>query len=153
VEFPLFPAIFRDAIAVTRELDLPYLWIDSLCIVQGPGGDFDAEAQRMEDLFAGTYCVLAASGASTQTDGFLRGERHEGEMVILRASKDGSSELWVGPVVNDFGAQVLQSPLRKRGWVLQERALARRPIYFTGWQAYWQCGEAVRCETITRVYK
>lgn len=39
-----FPATFRGATAITCELGLPYLWIDSLCIVQGRGGDFDAEA-------------------------------------------------------------------------------------------------------------
>lgn len=153
VDSPRFPSTFRDAIAITRELGLPYLWIDSLCIVQGPGGDFDAEAQRMEDVFAGAYCVLAASGAKAQTDGFLSGERHERGMVKLRAGEHGSGGLWVGPFIDDFGAHVLQSPLSKRGWVLQERALARRTIYFTGWQAYWECGEAVRCETMTRVYK
>ncbi|KAK1826462.1 HET-domain-containing protein [Podospora conica] len=152
VNSPHFPATFRDAIAVTRELGLPYLWVDSLCIVQGYGGDFDAEAQRMEDVFAGAYCVLAASGAKGQADGFLRGERERRATVKLRADEDGSGGLWVGSFMDDFGLHVLQSPLSKRGWVLQERALARRTIYFTGWQAYWECGEAVRCETMTRVY-
>lgn len=109
--------------------------------------------RRMEDVFTGAYCVLAASGAKAQTDGFLCGERHERGMVKLRAGQDGSGGLWVVPFVDDFGAHVLQSPLSKSGWVLQERALARRTIYLTGWQAYWECGEAVRCEAMTRVYK
>jgi hypothetical protein len=43
--------------------------------------------------------------------------------------------------------------LNKRGWVLQERALARRTIYFTARQTYWECGCGVRCETLTRLHK
>ena len=84
----------------------------------------------------GAYCVIAASGAKGQADGFLRpSERNKEAVVRLRSSGMGGG-LWVGPFRDDFDAQVLQNPLSKRGWVLQERALARRTIYFTGWQTY-----------------
>ncbi|SCO19135.1 related to tol protein [Fusarium fujikuroi] len=41
-----FPNTFRHAIEVTRALGVPYIWIDSLYIVQGPDGDFDTEAKK-----------------------------------------------------------------------------------------------------------
>jgi len=43
--------------------------------------------------------------------------------------------------------------MNKRGWVLQERALACRTIYFTAQQTYWECGGGVRCETLTKMSK
>jgi len=44
-----------------------------------------------------------------------------------------------------------QGELNKRGWVLQERALSRRTVYFAEKQSYWECGRGVRCETLTRM--
>lgn len=35
-------------------------------------------------------------------------------------------------------------------WVLQERILAARNLYFGRRQVFWECGEASRCETVPR---
>lgn len=66
------PATFQHVVATTRALGIRYLWIDSICIVQGPDGDFKAEAERMERVFRGAYCVVAASCATDQRSGFLK---------------------------------------------------------------------------------
>jgi hypothetical protein len=42
---------FRDAIEVTRRLGFKYLWIDSLCIIQGDEVDWTKEASRMEFVY------------------------------------------------------------------------------------------------------
>ncbi|KAK0612096.1 heterokaryon incompatibility protein-domain-containing protein [Immersiella caudata] len=146
-----FPDTFRHAITITRELGLRYLWVDSICIIQGEDGDFDVEAKRMEDVFSSAYCVIAASSARGQRDGFLGARK---ERQFLRLGDDTGAErggLYVCRFIDNFGEHVLDSPLSKRGWVLQERALARRTIYFTDWQAYWECGDGVRCETMTKI--
>ncbi|OXV10397.1 hypothetical protein Egran_01842 [Elaphomyces granulatus] len=65
------PKTFQDAVRVTRELDKKYLWIDSLCIIQGDKEDWKKEAKRMEHVFASAYCTIAASSASNWRDGFL----------------------------------------------------------------------------------
>ncbi|KAH7058684.1 hypothetical protein B0J12DRAFT_651125 [Macrophomina phaseolina] len=44
IRYATLPQTFKDAISVCRELSIRYLWIDALCIVQGPFGDFKAEA-------------------------------------------------------------------------------------------------------------
>jgi hypothetical protein len=38
-----------------------------------------------------------------------------------------------------FDEEVLQSPLSKRAWVLQEQVLSRRIIYFAQSQLFWEC--------------
>lgn len=38
-----------------------------------------------------------------------------------------------------------KAPLMRRGWVLQERLLSRRSVYFSS-QLYWECGELQACE-------
>jgi len=117
----------------------------------------------MEDVFSSAYCVVAASSARGQRDGFLRG-RKERQFLRLTGRSSGGGDgkdvraeggggLYVCRFIENFTEHVLDSPLSKRGWVLQERALARRTIYFTDWQTYWECGEGVRCETMTKVDK
>ncbi|KAF4419077.1 serine threonine kinase [Fusarium acutatum] len=149
IEITDFPNTFRHAIEVTRALGVPYLWIDSLCIVQGPDGDFDTEAKRMETVFSSAYFVIAASRANGTSSGFLW-ERPEREVVRL----DGylvHDPVYVCEAIDDFQHDVIEGSLNKRGWVLQERALAPRTIYFTENQTYWECGQGVRCETLTRL--
>lgn len=151
IDFGQLPATFQDAVVTTRELGLEYLWIDSICIIQGEGGDFDQEAKRMEDVFSSAFCVIAASSARGQNHGFLNRERQEPEFLTFE--HEGLPTLYVSRFMDDFNKDVLESPLSKRGWVLQERALARRTIYFTDRQTYWECGKGVRCESLTKMDK
>ena len=103
----------------------------------------------MEDVFSSAYCVLAASSANGQEDGFLN-PRKENDFITFE--KDGQP-LYVSRFMDDFNTHVLDGPLSKRGWVLQERALAHRTIFFTDRQTYWECGEGVRCETLIKMDK
>ena len=150
INFEDLPLTFQDAVIVARGLNQKYLWIDSICIVQGPDGDFNTEAKRMEDVFSQAYCVLAASCASGQHDGFLKPRQERNYLTI---EQDSGPPVYVCEFIDDFQKHVLGSPLNKRGWVLQERALARRTIYFTDRQTYWECGSGVSCETGMKMNK
>jgi hypothetical protein len=145
------PATFRDAVITTRALGVRYLWIDSICIIQGADGDFHSEAKRMDQVFSSAYCVLAASRSIGQHDGFLK-PRKQRNYVALHQSPGGSL-FYVCEEWDDFNAHVLGSRLSSRGWVLQEHALARRTIFFTEYQTYWECGGGVRCETGIKMSK
>ncbi|KAF3766598.1 HET-domain-containing protein, partial [Cryphonectria parasitica EP155] len=148
IDFYDLPLTFRNAITVTRELNLQYLWIDSICIIQGPDGDFENEATRMEAVFSNAYCVLAACSVLGQGDSFLN-ERKKRKNISLKY--EGKPAIFVCEFMDNFNQDVLESNLSQRGWVLQERALARRTIYFTDKQTYWECGGGVRCETMARM--
>lgn len=128
INFSRLPATFQDAVTITRALGHRYIWIDSLCIIQGPNGDFNAEAKRMENVFSSAYCVLAASAAQSQVDGFLK-ERDAREYLTME--REGKPPFYICRFIDDFNQHVLEGSLNKRGWVLQERALAHRTIYFT----------------------
>ncbi|RSL62420.1 hypothetical protein CEP53_004786 [Fusarium sp. AF-6] len=145
------PNTFKDAVITTRAIGLRYLWIDSLCIVQGPGGDFNTESQRMEDVFSSAYCVIAASRATGQWDGFLKDRPESFNNSYVTFKLDKGAQFYVSRYLDDFTQDVLEGSLNQRGWVLQERALARRTIYFTERQTYWECGGGVRCETLTKM--
>ncbi|OAL53853.1 hypothetical protein IQ07DRAFT_596836 [Pyrenochaeta sp. DS3sAY3a] len=144
------PATFRDAIVVTRALQKRYLWIDSICIIQGKGSDFQTESRRMADVYSGAYCVLAASCAADHYDGFLQSRTQRDHVTIAHEGKDQSLDCLCENLDN-FKRDVLDGALNSRGWVLQEHALARRTIFFTDKQTYFECGYGVRCETSTKL--
>ncbi|TAQ89933.1 hypothetical protein B7494_g1781 [Chlorociboria aeruginascens] len=146
-EFGL-PPTFQHAIEVARWLGKEYLWIDSICILQGLHGDFKSEAKVMEDVFSSAYCVIAASRAEDQRDGFLKPRE---KRKFLKFETSAGNPFYACEPIDDFKRDVLDGPLNRRGWVLQERALARRTIYFTQVQTYFECGEGVRCETLSKI--
>jgi len=145
------PDTLRDAVEVTRRLGVRYLWIDTICIIQGPDGDFGTEATRMETVFSLAYCVITASRATGTSSGFLLSHRRRRDFISLPFPGQQSGNLYICEAIDDFQTDVIDGSLNKRGWVLQERALARRTIYFTATQTYFECGAGVRCETLARM--
>lgn len=150
IEYNDLPANFQDAVRVTRALGVRYLWIDSLCIIQEDPKDWAAESGRMEDVFSHAYCTIAASSADSSLVGFL-GDRRPRDAIMLPTP--GGAPLYLAEDIDDFRTDVENSVLSSRGWVLQERALSRRTIYFTSTQVYWECGNGVVCETLSQMRK
>ncbi|KAI0468300.1 HET-domain-containing protein [Xylaria cf. heliscus] len=149
IPYDQLPPTFRDAVITTRALNIRFLWIDSLCIIQGEDGDFNEESKRMEDVFSSAYCVLAASRATGQHDGFLQ---PTSPRKYITFQGRGKGPFYVCENIDDFSGDVLEGSLNTRGWVLQERALARRTIFFTERQAYFECGQGVRCQSLTKMH-
>ena len=146
------PQTFRNAVTVTRALGKRFLWIDSICIIQGQDGDFQTEAEHMADVYSGAYCVIAASCAAHHYDGFLK-QRSPRDHVIIPQDGETRPAYYICETIDSFKKHVLDGALKLRGWVLQEHALARRTIFFTEHQTYFECKDGVRCETSTRLKK
>ncbi|KAI1734660.1 hypothetical protein F4680DRAFT_470682 [Xylaria scruposa] len=144
------PRTFQDAVHIAYGLGLQYLWIDSLCIIQDDPFDWETESKLMENVFSSAYCTIAASCSFGSGDGFLK-PRPVRRSVRMPGLQDSDAAYFLCETIDDFFRDVEQSELNQRGWVLQERALSRRTIYFTERQSYWECGGGVRCETMTRM--
>jgi hypothetical protein len=65
------PETFQDAITVTRHLNLQYLWIDSLCIIQDSRTDWEIESARMASVYRGSYVTILASSSAGSEESFL----------------------------------------------------------------------------------
>ncbi|KXH67560.1 serine/threonine protein kinase [Colletotrichum salicis] len=148
IDFGILPKSFQDTVKITRALGLRYLWIDSLCIIQNDKQDWAFEATRMEHVFSSAYCTIAATAASSSAEGFLR-QKAQHPFVTLKGRNGGFN--FVRKSIDDFHQDVEQAVLNQRGWVLQERALSRRTLHFTGSQVYWECGKGVHCESLMRL--
>ena len=150
IEFQELPKTFQDAVTVTRQLGIRFLWIDSLCIVQDDSKDWETQSKLMGDVFTNAYCTIAASRAGGSSDGFLTSKKPRNAVAVTQSS---GYTYYVCDAIDDFHSDVEEGELNKRGWVLQERALSHRTIYFTEVQIYWECGNGVHCETLTKLRK
>jgi hypothetical protein len=149
------PMTFQDAIVATRRLGVRFLWIDSLCIIQDSIEDWAAESSRMGDIYAGGLCNLAATAATAAPDGrtgcfvnrnpvLARSCRvYIDEESYVRSCKFERPGLYEFVDLDLWSNGILKAPLGRRGWVLQERFMARRALHFGENQLFWECTELV----------
>lgn len=148
------PKNFQDAVKTTRALGFQFIWIDSLCILQGEGGDWASQSLLMDKVYGNAEICLAAAASKDAEGGlFRRRDPNKFQSItinLLFANGKASDQL---PALTEFCAYVKddmlslwknavnESPLNLRPWVLQERLLSRRTIYFTEEQLCWECKE------------
>ncbi|KAF4470501.1 het domain-containing [Fusarium albosuccineum] len=147
------PKTFLDAICVARALDIPYIWIDSLCIIQDSPEDWQHEASRMAQVYANAYVTIFADAAPNSTSGFLDSPSRQAPARFTVPYKTGllgsgvinvrtrgflAEELpfhsWTG---NEYDSG--RSKLSRRGWVFQERLLSPRTLHFSSNEMAWEC--------------
>ncbi|KAI0480679.1 heterokaryon incompatibility protein-domain-containing protein [Xylariaceae sp. FL0804] len=145
------PRTYREAINITRELGIAYIWIDSLCIVQDEAEDWKRESQRMHEVYGNSYLNIAANQAADCHGGIFGpsdlAERHPGHEVpgsrVLVQQQPPYTHL-------DHGGNYYRwhgtPPLLQRGWVLQERLLPRRVVYYAANELRWECNVTTDCQ-------
>ncbi|EYB25146.1 hypothetical protein FG05_08096 [Fusarium graminearum] len=108
----------------------------------------------MNDVYGNSFCNISAIRSSYDASLGLFGQRivdprtFESFSVDAEFPVDGNRRLENCRISYNslFTNDVNNSPLSSRGWVVQERFLARRIIHFTRTQLYWECLEVTRCE-------
>lgn len=79
------PRTIRDAMAVTRKLGLRYMWVDSLCIVQGGSGERWLEALRkMDNVYGAAHVVICAAASRDAFAGIVNVESGRGPWGNVR---------------------------------------------------------------------
>lgn len=151
IPFSRLPTTFQNAARVVLSVGIPYLWVDSFCILQDSDEDKREQFRAMEDVFSNAYFTIAACAAEHMDHGFLR--RHPHARTVVPMKSGGGLSYFVCECIDNFHIDAEESGMSKRGWVFQERALSARSLFFTDSQMYWECGQGVRCETLIRMKK
>ena len=142
----LLPQNFQDAILTVRKLQLRYLWIDALCIIQDDPADWAREAAKMNEIYGSAYLTIAATSAISSTEGFL-GRLQEMECSIpiygdTRTEPVACLTLTEMPGGGDQGSwpdSIETACWNTRGWTFQERLLSKRVLHFTARKIFWEC--------------
>ncbi|KAL7621086.1 hypothetical protein AAE478_008399 [Parahypoxylon ruwenzoriense] len=141
-------AMFYSASLIAAHLGVKYIWIDSICIVQDDGADWNRESAKMADYYQHAWLTIAAT--KTAADGSLysitkledlpritrlpyRDKKGE-QKGYFYAQCSGETE-----TARDYKANVSHSKLLKRSWVYQEWLLSRRLVTFSDSGVYLQC--------------
>ncbi|ETS82697.1 hypothetical protein PFICI_04573 [Pestalotiopsis fici W106-1] len=161
INFDELPKCFQDAITVTRDLGIRYLWIDSLCIQQDDTQEWQKESSKMADYYNHAYLVIAASQAGDPSQGFLDSlqdssntTKYSGIHIGDIINPDSSiSRIYREKLSLDYWWErhadpLDHSPLNRRAWVFQEYLLAKRIVHFTANELLWECVEDLECECL-----
>ncbi|KAK3380514.1 heterokaryon incompatibility protein-domain-containing protein [Lasiosphaeria ovina] len=139
------PQTFQDAVEIATWFDVRWLWIDSLCIVQDSAADWQREAAAMHGVYRAALLNIAADDSPDARFGCFR-NRDPLAVLPMRVrlplpdSGDGDSDgWWLMPDARAVFEGVAAAPLTRRGWVFQERQLARRVLHFTSHELVWEC--------------
>ncbi|KAF3013058.1 hypothetical protein E8E14_010213 [Neopestalotiopsis sp. 37M] len=122
------PASLQDAVKVCRRLDIPYLWVDSLCILQGHRDEWLHDSAKMDLTYLNSHLTIAALEPASCKSGFL-GQQLYG----IQLNKTDFDKFWSKRWAID------PYSLNSRGWCLQEEVLPNRRLCFNGLEMSWEC--------------
>jgi hypothetical protein len=141
------PQSLKDAIHVTRNLGLTYLWIDSLCIIQDDPAHKQQEITRMASVYRGAHLTISAASSSAAANGFLHPRppsairKHILPLQMI-CSNGSRGQFYI--YRSEHSSPRAEDTINTRGWTLQEHLLSPRLLIFGAWQMRWVCRAAQR---------
>jgi Heterokaryon incompatibility protein (HET) len=159
MDFDSLPPTFKDAIKATRKLGIPYLWIDSLCIIQKGSlhlDDWHLHVREMASIYSNCILNIAASHATDSNGGcfsepsvlatpILIPSPNIDRALLSKVTAREPDSLWMldCTLVLPYPKPGL-SVLNSRAWVYQERLLSPRIVHYEKNDVYWECYESYR---------
>jgi hypothetical protein len=161
------PKTHQDAIRLTQELGIRYIWIDSICIIQDDKEDWEHESASMLSVYANASLTIAASNGNDSHKGLfteiplrnyvqidcafggIKGQALafncplNAEAFCIETEREKKHPRF--PIFLDY-ITLPKEPLSERGWTLQERVLSRRTLHFSDQQMFFECNKAYQGE-------
>jgi hypothetical protein len=146
IRFSKFPKTLQDAMTVASKLNIRFIWIDCICIIQDDPEDVSREIAKMPQIFQEAYVTISASSAKSVNEGFLQPRRSEPGARIKLPYKIPNRGL--GSVLLEEPRQYTpaKDPISLRAWTLQEHILSPRILDFGCKDLWWVCQTVKRCE-------
>jgi hypothetical protein len=136
----------KDAVEITRNLGYQHVWIDSLCIIQDSATDWRTESHKMAGIYGNSQCTIAALASDNDEGGCYRERPAFFGRLVTFPGADGDLQISHPRsryFEREYEASGLKAaPLHRRAWVVQERALSPRTLYYGSTGLFWECREA-----------
>jgi hypothetical protein len=143
------PHAFQDTIQLSLRLGTNYIWIDSLCIIQGDEVDWLEESPKMDAIYGSAHIVFAAHGPNLSLNKEINTCTVEDDNT--NSSLVGDANVFVRCIIDH--ANLVNPPddtdsYFGRAWCFQERLFGSRILHFGGlWEEIWfECNVRLRCE-------
>ena len=143
IPYKALPKTFADAVIITLNLGMSYLWIDSLCICQDDQEDWLAESAKMGEIYSNATCNIAALAAKDDHEGcYTSGETLASSTLYFSTKGKHYMTSKLG-TIESHDQTLGKAPLGNRGWVFQELVLSPRTLYYGDGRILWDC---IECE-------
>ncbi|KAH8587868.1 heterokaryon incompatibility protein-domain-containing protein, partial [Bisporella sp. PMI_857] len=162
IPFDSLPKTFRDAVMVTRSINVRYIWIDSLCIVQDDPDELKREIAKMGNIYEGSTLTIGATHSENTTQGLFLPRQPVKSVQLPTVSADifigsASTSVYIRLPFMLSDCSPDSGHLAKRAWCFQEHLLSRRYVSFTMACLVWQCrtlgeDETGLPESLRRIY-
>jgi hypothetical protein len=142
------PLTMRHAMDIARKLDIYYLWVDALCIIQDSLIDWEVESSQMAPIYQNAYLTIAADASSSGSQG-IYGMREGARVQVTTWQNEWGLETIVKSRAiyhSEHMPHHALAPLKGRGWALQEEVLSNRLLTFGLHELQRRCKQAHTCE-------
>ncbi|KAJ9613066.1 hypothetical protein H2200_003007 [Cladophialophora chaetospira] len=131
---------FKDAVDVCRWLNIEYLWIDSLCILQDSVDDWSQSATEVGSIYENALLTIAATKSKEGREGCYSTPNGQ-HLAHLVTETDNVYVRRKPPSypVHDLSLDMENFPLLDRSWVYQEMHLSSRVLHFCFQEVIWSC--------------
>jgi hypothetical protein len=150
--FGKIPRLFQDVFIIAKKLDVRYVWIDSICIIQhgDDGADWRREASKMAQYYQFSLITIAGTMSNIE-NGLLNPYPDDlttwASKLVRLPYRDGTN-VQAGyfyvyrrkvRLADDYWALVRSSILFRRAWILQEWLLSKRLLWYTSKGLFFEC--------------
>lgn len=140
------PKTFKEAFEIARALELGYIWIDTLCIIQNSEDDWQKESALMSSVYGGSTITIAASSAHHSTEGCFLKQPYFSGGLRARITDGGRQRVQDFRNLKIYNLSTFDTHPGTRAWALQEKILPPRTIHFSDRGAFWECRTMIASE-------
>jgi hypothetical protein len=142
----LMPRTIRDTINFVKDLGERYLWVDSICIIQGSDRSWALNSRVMDQVYGNAYLTICAADGDNAGAG-LRILNPEHTLIQEHMLNQNITQY--NRDIRLMSTQPAENYIRKsawntRGWTFQERLLSPRNLIFIAGRMYFQCRYTAR---------
>lgn len=130
----------KEAIQVTRKINLKYLWVDAICIVQDSQEDKNIELANMCKIYQNALVTIVAANAANANQGFLE-DRAPPEPATKIPFWGPDGKLGTASLRLEGWYDDGNEPINVRAWTFQERLLSPRLLIYASHTLQYQCNQ------------
>ncbi|KAK3388911.1 heterokaryon incompatibility protein-domain-containing protein [Sordaria brevicollis] len=156
IPFDKLPRTIRDAVRVCRGLDIRYLWVDALCIIQGDEQDLRKELGTMSEIYMHATVTISAAWSTKADDGFLHPRGHwyhycppiKLKVNVQTRQRSGTEKREEKSMETTetyahehayVDREWRDDPINSRAWTYQEHILSQRMLLYRSTLLEWGC--------------
>ncbi|KAK4444445.1 heterokaryon incompatibility protein-domain-containing protein [Podospora aff. communis PSN243] len=150
VSIAALPRTIREAVMLCDRLNIRFIWIDSLCIIQDSELDSQREALKMEAVYSLSKLTIIAAASTSCHSGLWPIDAY-GEDIDLFSTQEQAFRITARRHYSSgfhrslAVSQESSDAIDKRGWAYQEDVLSSRYIKFTRDDLQWKCNQRTSC--------